>query len=123
MSDPRHALGLAGEKLAESHLAQLGMKCLARRFATPAGELDLVMVDGDTVVFVEVKTRADRALADPQDAVTPAKQRRLGRAARWFLSQKRLERHPCRFDVVGVILAPPAPPRIEHIRDFAALDE
>ncbi len=123
MSDPRHTLGLAGERLAESHLVRLGMKCLARRFATPAGELDLVMLDGDTVVFVEVKTRADRALADPQDAVTPAKQRRLGRAARWFLARNRLERRPCRFDVVGVILGPAGPPQIEHTRDFAALDE
>ena len=66
--DARIELGRVGERLAEQLLHKHGLKTVARRFTTPVGELDLVMRDGDTVVFVEVKTRRDRDLADPQDA-------------------------------------------------------
>ncbi len=122
--DPRHELGLDGEALAESHLKRLGLRPVARRFATPVGELDLVMRDGATLVFVEVKTRRDRRFAAPHDAVSPEKQRRLTRAARWFVHDRRQHDVPLRFDVIGIVVTPDAPPEIEHFRDaFPPADE
>ncbi|MGD8454661.1 MAG: YraN family protein [Phycisphaerae bacterium] len=117
MGDARSELGLQGERLAEKYLRRQGLKTIARRYATPVGELDLVMRDGDTVVFVEVKTRRDRDYADPQDAVNRTKQRRMARCARWFLERRRWGECPCRFDVVGVTIPPAGDPDIEHLPD------
>ncbi len=122
--DSRHELGLDGEALAESYLSRRGLRPVARRFATPVGELDLVMREGATLVFVEVKTRRDRRWGEPQDAVSPEKQRRLTRAARWFVHHRGQHDVPLRFDVVGVVIAPGAAPAIEHFRDaFPPADE
>ncbi len=120
--DPRHALGLEGERLAEAFLRRRGLRTVARRYNTPLGELDLVMQHGDTVVFVEVKTRSDRVHADPEDAVTRRKRGRVRRAAKSFLKEKRWEERACRFDVVTVIYAEGREPEIDYIEDFAALD-
>jgi putative endonuclease len=113
----RIELGRAGEHLAERFLHKHGLKTVVRRFSTPVGELDLVMRDGDTIVFVEVKTRRDRDLADPQDAVNLPKQRRMTRAARWFIQHRRWDDKPCRFDIVAVLLPPGVSPEIEHFRN------
>ncbi len=109
--------GLEGERLAEQHLRRGGLKVLARRFGTPAGELDLVCAAGKTIVFVEVKTRSGAFAGAPHEAVTAEKQRKLGVAARWFLRRRGLEDRPCRFDVVSVILADGQAPRIQHFED------
>ena len=117
MGDPRHELGQEGERLAEKYLRRRHLKTVTRHFSTPTGELDLVMRDGDTVVFVEVKTRRDRKYADPEDSVNRAKRSRMARAARWFIHLRRWEDRPCRFDVVTVILAEGAEPEIVHFPD------
>jgi putative endonuclease len=114
-TDPRHTLGQAGERRAERFLKRQGYRILARRYRTPVGELDLVARDGDTIVFVEVKARRDDVHADPEDAVTPAKQRKLARAAAWYLRDKGLEERPCRFDVVTLVGDDPANATVEHI--------
>ncbi|MFH1748293.1 MAG: YraN family protein [Planctomycetota bacterium] len=117
MSDPRHQLGLRGERLAESFLKQRGLKTVTRGYSTPVGELDLVMRAGETVVFVEVKTRRDRAFSEPQEAVTRPKRRKLARCAEWFLQHKRWTNLPCRFDVVAIVLPEQGDPEIEHFQD------
>jgi len=114
---PRHQLGREGERLAERYLRKHGLKTLARRSSTPVGELDLVMGDRQTIVFVEVKTLRDRRHADPQDAVRRDKMRRMTRAARWFIHRKRYEDRLCRFDVVAVTLPEHGEPAIEHFPD------
>src|SRR5437870_3820048 len=81
MADPRHEFGLAGERAAERILKRAGLKLLMRRFNTIVGEIDLVMREKDTIVFVEVKTRRDRRWSEPEDSVTPAKCKRLLAAA------------------------------------------
>jgi putative endonuclease len=115
--DPRHELGRRGEQLAEKYLKKHGLKTVARHYNTPVGELDLVMRDGDTVVFAEVKTRRDRKFAEPQDAVRADKQRCLTRAARWFTHRKGWADRPCRFDIVSVIVPPEGEAEIEHLPD------
>ncbi len=117
MSDPRHELGRAGERLAERHLRRLGYTILARHYNTPVGELDLVMRDRDTLVFVEVKTRGDRKFAEPEDAITREKRRRLTRTAQWYLAHTGWAERPCRFDVVTIILPPDGEPEIRHLLD------
>lgn len=106
--------GEEGERLAESFLRRRGLKTLARRFHAPTGELDLVMREGRTIVFVEVKTLVSRAAKDPQDQVTHAKRQKLALTAEWFLRQQRLDDAPCRFDVVSVILPDDGAAAIEH---------
>lgn len=115
-ADPRHALGLRGEQLAERWLTQRGMRCIDRRYRGPMGELDLVMEAGRTVVFVEVKTQTSGAFNDPHERVTTGKQRKLIRVAKAYLLDKRLTDRPCRFDVVSVTLTEPEP-RVEHFAD------
>jgi putative endonuclease len=120
VSQARSELGLEGERHAETFLRRRGLKCIERRFTTPVGEIDLVMRAGETVVFVEVKTQRDRTFKDPQEQVTPTKQQRLIRAARWFVQQKRWTDRPCRFDVVAVVLPETGSPEIEHFPDAFA---
>jgi putative endonuclease len=101
-SDPRHALGAAGERLAVEHLQRLGYAIVARNHRTRFGELDVVACDGDALVFVEVKTR--RAGACPWDALHDRKRAQVRRMAAAFLCEvadrPRTER--LRFDAIGV---------------------
>jgi putative endonuclease len=107
-------LALAGEAAAASYLRRKRHKLLARRYNCPAGELDLVTRDGETIVFVEVKTQRDRRAQDPEFRVSATKRARLIRAARWFVQRRGWHERPCRFDVLAVILPPAGPPEIEH---------
>ena len=104
--DPRHLLGRKGEKIAARHLRRLGFKVLYRNFRAPhGGEVDLVCRDGDTLVFVEVKTRTNEAFGTPAEAVTASKQRLIARGA---LAWLRMLHHPdiyYRFDIVEVRMA------------------
>ncbi len=82
-----------------------GTSILARRYRRRGGELDIIARDGETIVFVEVKTREDRAFGDGSEAVTPWKQRRMTHLANDFLARHRLVDRPCRFDVVAIHFA------------------
>ncbi|MBI5202615.1 MAG: YraN family protein [Elusimicrobia bacterium] len=94
--------GLAAEGRAAEYLRNRGYRILERRFRTKAGELDLVAEDGEEIVFVEVKARASGDFGGPEGAVTGEKQRRLVRAAEFYLSLRGKEEAPSRFDVVAV---------------------
>lgn len=120
--DARHVLGQRGERIAERHLRRAGMRVVARRFRTPVGEIDLVMRDGAELVFVEVKTQRSAAFAPPQDQVGPPKQRRVVRAARWFVRSRGLERTPMRFDVVAVVGPADGSFEVRHLRDAFRAD-
>ncbi|MCE5241767.1 MAG: YraN family protein [Syntrophobacteraceae bacterium] len=94
--------GREGEEIAADFLSRRGMAVLDRNFRCPLGEIDLVCKDGGRIVFVEVKSRRSRTCGLPQEAVSPAKQRRLTLVAQWYLKRKGLDRGPARFDVVAV---------------------
>lgn len=109
----RYTAGVDGEKLAEAYLADRGMTVLARRYRGGDGEIDLVMLDGETVAFVEVKARPAGRRGDGLMAVTPAKQRRMTHAALAFLVEREWMTRSVRFDVVeitaqGVLYVPNA---------------
>jgi putative endonuclease len=103
--DLRQHLGRVGERLALEHLERLGYALLARNHRTRYGELDLVVCDGRTLVFVEVKARRASARAGtPFDALTPAKRAQVRRMARAWLAETpdRPRTRAVRFDAVGV---------------------
>jgi putative endonuclease len=111
----RVRLGRWGEKRAERLLVRRGLQTLARNVSCKTGELDLVMVDTDgTLVFVEVKTRADEDFAPAEAAITLRKKRRMVRAAHYFLTCHNLRDRPCRFDVVTVVVGESGRPEIRH---------
>jgi putative endonuclease len=106
-------LGDAGERAAARALRRQGIRIITRRYRTTRGEIDLVARDGDTLVFVEVKTRRG---GEPAEAVTQEKQERLTRAALQFMRRFGLLEQRCRFDVVAVIWPDDGrPPTVEHI--------
>lgn len=111
----RRWFGTRSERAAARFLRSLGYRVVARNFACPLGELDLVALDGKTIVFVEVRSTEAADLAGPALSVDLEKQRRLTRMALYFLQQKRLLNHAARFDVL--LLSWPADrkmPTIEH---------
>jgi putative endonuclease len=111
-------LGERGEDAAARFLKRLGFHILGRQVQTKSGEIDLVAVDGRTVVFVEVKTRHSTDAGHPTEAVDEKKQARLTRAALAYLKANGLLEYSSRFDVVSVIWSDDSsPPAIEHYRD------
>lgn len=100
---PHLALGHKGEKVAATFVRRAGLRILDRNWRQGRLELDIVCRDGDTVVFVEVKTRTSRKRGDPEDSITPAKQRTLGRAAQAWLAAHDAWNVPCRFDVICLV--------------------
>ena len=99
---PAKTLGQRGEAAAARYLRRRGYKILARGSRIGPGELDLVMLDRKTIVFVEVKTRAGRSAGSPEEAVTASKQQRLVRLAHAYLAHRSGEIPACRFDVIAV---------------------
>ena len=94
-------LGQSAEKRAERFLTSQGLTCITRNWRCRFGEIDLVMQDGDTRVFVEVRLRTRSDFGGAAASVTPAKQKKLAAAARQYLTTlKTLP--PCRFDVVAL---------------------
>jgi putative endonuclease len=89
------------EQVACKYLEQHGLKLVEANFTCKGGEIDLIMRDGDALVFVEVRQRADRAHGGAAASITPAKQARLVRAAQFYLLRYR-QLPPCRFDVVAI---------------------
>jgi len=102
MTHARIALGKTGEDLACGELERRGYAIIARRYRSRGGEIDIVARDGDTIVFVEVKARENRAFGEAAEAVTGGKQRKIVQLAVDYLMRHRLANRPCRFDVVSI---------------------
>ncbi len=94
--------GIAGELSAEQYLCRQGMTVAARRYRREDGEIDLIMLDQDTIVFVEVKARPSNKRGAGLLAVTASKQRRMIHAALAFLVEMQYTERPVRFDVVEI---------------------
>lgn len=110
MTDARHRTGRDGETLAAAFLVSRGAKILHRNWRSSLkgvrGEIDIIAQFGDTLCFVEVKTRADSSHGEPQEAVTPAKQRQICRLATAYAMEFEQTEITIRFDIVEVWLAP-----------------
>jgi putative endonuclease len=102
MSHDRVALGKSGEDLACRELERRGYEIVARRYRKRHGELDIVARDGETTVFVEVKTRQGHQYGRGSEAVHSLKRRRMMHLALEYVTSHRLADAPCRFDVVSI---------------------
>lgn len=113
-----------GEDEAARYLRRLGWEIVECNWTCRYGEIDLVARDGEGWVFVEVKTRRGRSFGLPEEAITPAKRRRLLRSAATYLEAQAARRDPWRFDVVAIEGRPGQPPqRLDHYRDAIESDE
>ena len=127
-SSPGVELGKLGEAYAAAYLEQRGYRLVAANFTLPVGrnlrgtvvnnEIDLVAYDGETLCFVEVKTRASDWFAPPQVNVDLRKRRQVTRAARAYRRMFELENEAYRFDVVTVVLPDDSTPQIELIKNY-----
>ena len=99
----RKALGLLGEELALAHLLAQDLRLVARNYRCKLGEIDLVMLDGETLVLVEVRYRATSDYGGAAASITWEKQRKLVKTAEHLLMKRaELRRHPARFDVIAI---------------------
>ena len=102
MSEASNEFGLNGERAAREYLEKKGYRWHVSNYQTRWGELDLVMNDKGTIVFIEVKRRRGDHYGEPEEAVTSTKIRHLEKAAFLFLIRFRLIGKPLRFDVVSI---------------------
>ena len=114
--DGRKRLGSAGERLAAERLRQAGYIVRAANYRCRAGEIDIVAEEDGDIVFVEVKTRRGTAYGLPEEAVTPAKQRKLIAAAQTYLAAQGQLDASWRIDVVAIALTPAG--TLEEVRIY-----
>jgi putative endonuclease len=100
---PHLAEGRLGERIACRFLLRQGFDIIARRYKERRGEVDLIAFEGQTLVFVEVKTRRSREYGDPAEFVDWKKQQRLRMAAEDFIARCDLCEYTYRFDIVTVV--------------------
>jgi putative endonuclease len=120
------AVGSIGERLASEFLVENGYRLVLSNFTVPVGrnsrgaavtgEIDIVALDGDTLCFVEVKTRTSNEFANPLATVTLRKQRQIIRTARIYRRIFALSEMKYRYDVVAIVFAPPDQPQIELMK-------
>jgi putative endonuclease len=102
VKDPRCQTGREGEDAAVRYLSDRGLRVHERNFRCAIGEIDIVCLDGDTIVFVEVRSHSSQRFGLPQESITLRKRQKLTRLAQWYLKKNGLERRSARFDVVAV---------------------
>lgn len=127
-SSPGIKLGHLGEAYAAAYLEQRGYRLVAANFTLPVGrnlrgvvvnaELDIVAYEGETLCFVEVKTRTSDSFAPPEINVDKRKRRQVARAARAYRRMFELDDQSYRYDVVTVVLPPGATPKINLMRNY-----
>jgi putative endonuclease len=117
-ADPRHQRGASAERLAAGHLETQGLVVLARNVRCKGGELDLVCLDRGVLVVVEVRQRARNDFGAAAASVDGRKQRKIIRAARFFLQRRAAWRgFAMRFDVIALDGLPDGEHRIAWIKD------
>jgi putative endonuclease len=95
--------GRVGEEIAADFLKRTGYEILEQNYFFNHGEIDIIAKEGNTLVFVEVKSRRSTAFGEPEESVTPKKQELLRRTAEGYVQQKNIGEIDCRFDVVSVM--------------------
>jgi len=100
----RIELGKYGEGLALKKVKRLGYKKIIRNYRCPLGEVDLIAKDGDSLVFIEIKTRKGRSIAYAKEAVNARKRRQISKVALHYLKSNNCCEAKARFDVVAVSL-------------------
>jgi putative endonuclease len=113
----RQTLGKLGEDLAVLSLEKNGYQIKERNFRVRAGEVDIVAVDDDVLVFVEVKARSGKGFGTPAEAVSLRKQQQIAKAALFYINKHDLHNVEARFDVVSVLIQKTGTAQIELIKN------
>ena len=100
----QHRFGKKSECIAVKHLKKRKYKILEENYRTKLGEIDIIAKDGDTIAFVEVKSKRSDHFGNPKGAVTPQKQRKISMVALQYLKATNQSHHKARFDVVAIRL-------------------
>ena len=117
--DPRRVFGDKGENLAARFLEEKGLVVIERQYRSRSGEIDLICLDGEEIVFVEVKTRRTQMFGYPEESVTEQKIQHLLKTAQNFLQDPQWIDRPWRIDVVAITSKKEAQPEIMH---FPSID-
>ncbi|MEL1134052.1 YraN family protein [Desulfitobacterium sp. THU1] len=103
MSEQRRNLGMFGEELAVKHIMQAGLTILDRNYRCPMGEMDIIAREGETVIFIEVRTRTTGKRGWGEESITPQKRARLNRIGTHFLKYHNYKGWPpLRFDLIAI---------------------
>lgn len=117
MTKQRKKLGKRGEDVACMYLTDLGTEIVERNWECQAGEADVIVRDGDDLVFVEVKTRSSTAAGFPEESVGQKKRRKYEQIAMDYLFSHDLPSARVRFDVLSLVLEPGGKTFLRHHRD------
>ena len=116
MTTKRLELGKLGEDLAFKKIKKLGYKKIIRNYRCPLGEIDIIAMDGDTLVFIEIKTRKDKSLGYAKEAVDARKRRQISKVALAYMKSNDCCEVKARFDVVAINIEG-GKPSIEVVKD------
>lgn len=114
MKNARIKLGSQGEDIAAKYLQERGYKILQRNFRSRYGEIDIICIREQTVVFVEVKTRTNTSFGSPEESITKTKQQHIHTVALNFLTTYPYPFKEIRFDVIGILMDG-REPRLNHL--------
>ena len=109
-------IGQKGENLAVEYLQKLGYKVLERNYRCKLGEVDIIALNNDTLVFIEVRTRSSLDFGLPQESINRRKRHQISKVALEFMLRKKMKNIPARFDVVAISLEP-GKEKVDHIKD------
>jgi putative endonuclease len=112
-----YELGKSGEDVAIKYLKKKKYKVIVKGFRFLRGEIDIIAYDGDTLVFIEVKTRQNTRFGQPEESVTPAKRKQLRRVAEGYLLREHIRDVECRFDVLSLSYDELEGYSVRHIKD------
>ncbi len=118
MPSARSRLGTRGEDIAAAHLQAQGLRVVERNVRTRYGEVDIVAEDGDTLAFVEVRTRRSASFGTPEESITLRKRRRLAQLGEQYVHERGLVDQAWRVDVVAITLGGSAP----DVRYYRGID-
>lgn len=112
----RSEIGARGESAAAGYLERTGMRVIERNWRIPAGEIDIIALDGDTLVMCEVKTRTTARRGSPEEAVSARKRQKITRLAEAYCSRNGCDPCPVRFDVISIMVIQPDRALLRHHR-------
>src|SRR3989338_2012488 len=101
----RQLTGKMGEDIAVDFLQKSGYKIVERNFRCKLGEIDIIALDKNILIFIEVRTKKTSSFCTPQETVNFSKQKKIQRLSLYYLMKKQIKNKDCRFDVVAIDLS------------------
>lgn len=117
MTRHKKTLGNWGESIAADHLPKAGYRILAQNYRCPMGEIDLIALCHDTLVFLEVKTRRSQNFGTPGESVSYRRQQRFVKTALHYIKETRRYNLSLRFDIIEILIQSPEEYTLNHIQN------